>query len=234
MADPMTTISTDPTTLLLDSKEDRRVWRSLTKLAADPKERASLSFVVFDGRDAWATDAIVLGRLTAIVKIPDHPDGEPRDRVAIEPSMLRDVIALAKGPHPVRLRFDPDALVVVIGHDTLDLGDDYGPTTVRIPYSDAELYPATETLRRSIDGVDEDGIADVTEVVTKLGVNAASIGRLGALAHLESGGDPLVSLHPRSRSIQVRNADHDEILGVMSRLLTLEHDQRWDEQEGDA
>lgn len=227
----MPTVQVDTSTILLDSKEDRRVWRALTKLAANPKDRRGLAFVVFDGREAWATDSIVLGRLPAWVAIPDHPDGEPRDRVAVEPELLRNVLGLAKGPQPVRLRFDADALVVVIGHDTLDLGDEYGPTTVRVPWHDTDQYPTSHTLNRSIDGVDEDGVEDVAELVTRLGVNATSIGRLGALAHLESGGDPLVSLRARSRSIQVVNADHGEVLGVMSRLLTLEADQRWGEHD---
>jgi hypothetical protein len=223
--------STSGSTLVLNVKEDRRVLAALTKCTPADDDRPSLHHVLFDGRHAYATDTFVVGVLDAAVDLPPELDEDGdvvRDRVVVPAAMLRNALGLAKGEMLVRLRFEPGHLVMVLGDDALPLGDGFDAPTVTIPYGDADSYPTTERIRKMLDGPSGDAV-DVVDVATKVGLNAANLARVSALVYRESGGDALVTIHPRGRRrpLEVRSASDGKRVGVMAGIRSM-----WlDEQE---
>lgn len=224
------------TTVNLPAKEDRRVWRALTRCADTGDDRPTLAHVMLDGDRAYATDGIVLAAIDAAVDLPDLIDDDaeevaPRERVIVDARLLRDAIAMAKGDTLVRLRLEDDHLAVILGDDPLPLDGIGGAPTVTLPYGDADTYPPTDSIRRNLEGpagaalVDEDVTAAAAgEVVTRLGVNADSLARLAAVAYRSSSSvSGMVTIVPRpAATLEVRNATTGERLGVMARVRELD------------
>lgn len=201
------------TTLWLGTREDRRILTALTRCAADPDTGSAwLAGILFDGTAAYATDLSVLGTIDARVDLP-------ADRVVVPARRLRDALTVVRGDESVRLRFEPGALHLVIGDDPLDLGDEYLPTEVQIPYDDADYYPSTDGILRILDGT---GTEPDDRVVTAVGINAANLRRVAALVHTVDGAADYVTVHPRGerRPIEVRDANSGRRLGVIGPITT--------------
>lgn len=216
-------------TVYLGAREDRRLLTALSKCATNPDEdRPSLSVVAFDGSLAYATDTRVVGAIEFEVDLPDEivtaaEEEDRTPRVLVPARRLRDALAVARGKEPVRLRFEPGALHVVIGDDPLPLGDEYLPTEVVLPYEDDSMYPSAHRIRAMLDG-DPDLEPD-DRVVTAIGINAELLARVAAL--VRRGDDHVgdyVTMHPRGkdRPIEVRNANTRERLGVIAPIRTFD------------